>query len=77
MPEGGVIVALMGPGHFTRGGHFILLHGVTLTGELLVADPFSRENSLMTWDPALICGEVSGGRFNGGPLWLLTAPQEL
>ena len=67
----------MGPGHFTRGGHFILLHGVTLTGELLVADPFSRENSLMTWTPETICAELSPSRFNGSPLWLLTKPVEL
>lgn len=74
---GGVIVALMGPGHFTNGGHFILLHGVTLGGEVLVADPNSRENSLMTWDAQLIVDELSESRWNGAPLWLLTAESQL
>lgn len=77
LAAGGVVVALMGPGHFTRGGHFILLHGVTLTGELLAADPYSRENSLMVWTPELICSELSASRYNGSPLWLLTLPMEL
>ena len=41
----------MGPGHFTNGGHFIILRGVTLDGSVLVADPASQERSLTTWDP--------------------------
>lgn len=69
--DGGLLVALMGPGHFTRGGHFILLHGITLTGEILVADPYSRENSLMTWDADLLCSELSASHYAGGPLWIL------
>lgn len=74
---GGVIFALMGPGHFTDGGHFILLHGVTLTGEILVADPNSRENSLTTWEPELILSETSPSRYAGAPLWLLMEPTVL
>ena len=74
---GGVMVALMGPGHFTRGGHFILLHGVTLSGDILVADPYSRENSLMPWDAELILSELSSTRHAGSPLWLLTVPARL
>ena len=74
---GGVFVALMGPGHFTKGGHFILLHGVTLSGEILVADPNSRENSLMTWDPQLLLDELSEKSYDGSPLWLLTVPDAL
>ena len=74
LSEGGVIVALMGPGHFTGKGHFILLHGVTLSGGVLVADPNSRENSLVVWDPQLIIDELSASRHDGAPLWLLTKP---
>ena len=72
----GVIFALMGPGHFTKGGHFILLHGATLTGEILVADPNSRERSLTTWDPELIVEELSPVRVDGAPLWLLTPARD-
>jgi len=73
LSNGGLIVALMGPGHFTRGGHFILLRGTTLSGEVLVADPNSRENSLALWDPQLILDEAAGSRAAGAPLWLVTA----
>ena len=74
---GGVIVALMGPGHFTGRGHFILLHGVTLSGGILVADPNSRDNSLTVWDPQVIIDELSRSRHDGAPLWLLTQPLSL
>lgn len=70
--SGGVVVALMGPGHFTQGGHFILLHGATLTGDFLVADPNSRERSLTTWDPDIIMEELYPADDHGAPLWLIT-----
>lgn len=71
LAEGGVAVALMGPGHFTNTGHFILLHGVTADGQVLVADPNSREKSLVPWDPRIILSELSESRSGGSPLWLL------
>jgi len=74
---GGIAVALMGPGHFTKGGHFILIHGVTLSGGVLVADPNSRDNSLVVWDPQLILDELSPSRTNGAPLWMLSVPSGL
>lgn len=72
---GDLLVALMGPGHFTRGGHFIVLRGVTLSGNVLVADPNSPERSLQTWDPQLILDELSSARDHGAPLWILSAPR--
>jgi len=77
LSAGGVAVALMGPGHFTKGGHFILIHGVTLSGGVLVADPNSRDNSLVVWDPQLILDELSPSRTNGAPLWMLSVPSGL
>ena len=71
-----MLVALVGPGHFTGGGHFIVLRGVTLTGKLLVADPVSDERSLMEWDPQLILDELSASRNNGAPLWVISPPTE-
>ena len=68
--DGGIVVALMGPGHFTAHGHFILLHGVAPGGEILVADPNSRENSLALWDAEVILKELSPSRNDGAPLWL-------
>ncbi len=73
---GDVAVALMTKGHFTKGGHFILLRGTTLGGEILVADPASRDRSLIPWDLSLIVEELSPSRHDGAPLWILSAPLE-
>jgi hypothetical protein len=70
--SGKILVALMGPGHFTQRGHFILLRGVTLSGDVLVADPNSRERSLISWDPQLILDELSSSTYDGAPLWALS-----
>lgn len=70
---GGLMVALVVKGHFTSNGHYIILHGVTEDGKILVADPNSRENSLMTWDAQLILDELSPARDSGAPLWLVTS----
>lgn len=72
--QGKLLVAQVGPGHFTKGGHFILIRGVTLTGEVLVADPNSPERSLMLWNPQIILDELSSARDHGAPLWVLTPP---
>lgn len=72
--SGKVLVALMGPGHFTQRGHFIVLHGTTLSGTVLVADPNSRERSLTEWDPQLILDELSSSTNNGAPLWVISPP---
>jgi hypothetical protein len=70
--SGRILVALMGPGHFTKSGHFILLRGVTLDGKILVADSNSRERSLTLWDPEVILDELSYATANGAPLWELS-----
>ncbi len=70
---GDLAVALMHKGHFTTGGHFIVLRGVTLEGQILVADPNSLERSLVPWDPEIILNELSSSRSSGAPLWLLSA----
>ncbi len=76
LSKGGAAVALMGPGHFTSGGHFILLHGVTQDGQVLVADPNSRENCLVPWDAGVILDELSAKRSDGAPLWYLSLPAQ-
>ncbi len=69
---GNLAIALVSKGHFTNGGHFIVLHGSTLSGDVLVADPASRERSLIAWDPQLILDELSSVRLNGAPLWFFS-----
>lgn len=74
LSQGKMLIALMGPGHFTEGGHFILLRGVTLSGKVLIADPNSPENSLSSWEPQLILDELSFSQGYGAPLWVLWTP---
>lgn len=74
--DGKLLVAHIGPGHFTVGGHFILIRGTTLTGDVLVADPNSPERSLMTWDPQIILDELSSARSYGAPLWVVSKPEQ-
>ncbi len=40
--DGGVIIASMGPGIFTSGGHFIVIYGVGSDGKFLIADSGPR-----------------------------------
>lgn len=72
--EGKLLAALVGPGHFTKYGHFILLRGITPNGDILVADPNSIPNSLAAWDPQLILDELAGTDSSGAPLWALSVP---
>ena len=39
LSSGKPVIASMGPGTFTKGGHFIVLRGVTANGKILVNDP--------------------------------------
>ena len=72
--DGKLLVAHVGIGHFTDGGHFLLIRGALLSGEVLVADPNSLERSLQVWDPQLILDELSSARSSGAPLWALSIP---
>ena len=72
LATGHLLVALMGPGHFTNNGHFIVLRGLTLDGSVLVADSASPDRSLTPWDLDLILEELSPKRSSGGPLWAIS-----
>ncbi|MFI3249939.1 MAG: C39 family peptidase [Eubacteriales bacterium] len=75
LSSGGLVVALMSAGHFTSGGHYIVLRGVTATGKILVADPSSYSRSDQEWELALIVNESRNGASAGGPFWLISAPE--
>ena len=48
LKNGHLIIARMGPGHFTKGGHYIVLAGYSLTkneAQVYVYDPNNRNNS--------------------------------
>lgn len=68
---GKIVVLLMDQGHFTQGGHFIILRGTTLDGQILIADPQSLENSNIPWDPAILIEEMKYASDAGGPMWAI------
>ena len=60
----------MQKGHFTSGGHFIVLRGVQ-DGNVLVADPGSYSRSQQSWDLSIILSEASTRAGAGGPFWII------
>ncbi|BCJ98419.1 C39 family peptidase [Anaerocolumna chitinilytica] len=72
LSEGKLVVAIMGPGHFTSGGHFIVLRGVTESGKILVADCASRQRTNREWDIETIINESKGSAGAGGPFWAIS-----
>lgn len=50
LKKGNPVIASMGPGAFTKGGHFIVLTGVDANGKITVKDPNSEIKSKQSWD---------------------------
>lgn len=57
LSDGKYVIMSMGPGHFTKGGHFIVLTGITEDGQITVADPNSETRSQQTWDVNVFLNE--------------------
>jgi len=72
LSNGKIVIAIMGKGHFTKHGHYIVLRGVTEDGEILVADPASVERSNQEWDLSIILSEARKGADAGGPFWIIS-----
>ncbi len=70
LSQGKLVVAIMGKGHFTTTGHFIVLRGVQ-DGKILVADPASTYRSQKAWDLSIILNEAGKRAGAGGPFWLI------
>lgn len=71
LQNGKLVVAIMSKGHFTTGGHFIVLRGITDAGKILVADPASYKNSEKEWDVGIFLAECNKRAGSGGPFWAL------
>jgi len=74
LASGKLVVAIMSAGHFTKGGHFMVLRGVTSEGKILVADPASHTRSNTEWDLSIILNEARKDAGAGGPFWILGSP---
>lgn len=72
LSSGKLVVAIMAKGHFTSGGHFIVLRGVTSGGKILVADSASVNRSNQEWDLSIILEEARKGAGAGGPFWTIS-----
>ena len=64
---GNPVICIMGPGHFTTAGHFIVLRGVE-DGKFIVNDPNSVENSERLWSYEEISGQIKN-------LWACRVPE--
>lgn len=65
-----LVVAIMAPGHFTRGGHYIVLRGMTKKGQILVADCGNKERN-HAWDFDIVFNEARSNASAGGPFWVI------
>lgn len=71
LSSGKLVVVIMSKGHFKKGGHFIVLRGVTEEGKILVADPASYRRSEQEWDLSIIMNESNKAGAAGGPYWAI------
>ena len=58
LQSGYPVIAHMGPGIFTKNGHYIVLRGVTADGKILVNDPNSSKRTQMAFPLSTIIGQA-------------------
>lgn len=66
-----LVVAIMGPGHFTKRGHYIVLRGLTKDGKILVADCGNKARN-KAWNFDIVYNEARSSADAGGPFWIIT-----
>ena len=71
LKEGKPVVCLMGPGYFTRGGHFMVLVAIDNNDCVTVADVGSRTRSAYKYRLADVIAQ-SKGASAGGPFWVMS-----
>lgn len=72
LKEGKMVVAIMAPGHFTKGGHYIVLYGLSKDGsKLQVADCGGRARNGW-WNVDTVFNEARSGAGANGPFWAIS-----
>lgn len=71
LKAGKPVVCLMGPGYFTRGGHFMVLVAIDNNDCVTVADVGSRTRSAYRYRLADVIAQ-SKGASAGGPFWVMS-----
>lgn len=72
LKSGNILVALMGPGHFTTSGHFIIITNYWANDQVTVADPAHVDNCFIPWDISLILQELLPVSDSGAPVWVIS-----
>lgn len=72
LKNGNLLVALMGPGHFTTSGHFIIITDYWANDQVTIADPANADNCLLSWDISLILQELLPANDSGAPVWVIS-----
>lgn len=72
LSSGHILVALMGPGHLTSSGHFIIIYDYWSGSKVSIADPASLKNTQKPWEIQMILDELLYGANGGGPLWSIS-----
>lgn len=72
LKSGHILVALMGPGHFSDSGHFIIITDDWSGNQVRVADPARLERTQAAWDVEIILNELLATATGGGPVWSIT-----
>lgn len=75
LKKGKPVVALMGPGYFTRKGHFMVLIGIDENDSVTVADVGSRQRSAYKYALSDIIRQ-SKSASAGGPFWIISKPKK-
>lgn len=75
LKAGKLVVCLMGPGYFTRGGHFMVLVAIDNNDCVTVADVGSRTRSAYKYRLADVIAQ-SKGASAGGPFWVMSYDKE-
>ena len=60
LSNGKMIIMNVGPGTFTKGGHYIVLKGLTSDGKVIVSDPASRQRTDKAYDMGVFLNEGKG-----------------
>ena len=71
LKAGKPVVCLMGPGYFTRGGHFMVIVAIDNNDCVTVADVGSRTRSAYKYRLADVIAQ-SKGASAGGPFWVMS-----
>lgn len=72
LKQGKMIVAIMAPGHFTKGGHYIVLYGLSKNGKKLqVADCGGRARNGW-WNVDTVFNEARSNAGANGPFWAIS-----